>query len=446
MHLCAAGEVGGEERGASAAAEVTGEVGEAGDLVGFAGGDTDVVERADGDEDEGEADDLEHAPEGDGAEGGVEVETREVVDADGGDEVAEADHEAGIDFAKAAAGDEHHEHHDEACGREHHAGAFGGVAKKALEVLRDEHGRAEEHHAEDELEEDGGAEVTIFEELQVDDGVGMVPLPPGEDDECDGGEDGEGADHGVAEPVLFLALVEGEFETANAQGYEAQAHEVDLEVLCLLHAQLEVGWVFDDAVAEVERDEADGDVDEEDPVPVEVVGDPAAEGGADGGSDDDGHAVDGEGLATLFDGESVGQDGLLAGGEAAAACALQDARDDEKRKRICNAAEERTDGEERDAGHVEALAAEAVGEPAGDGQDDGAGDEIAGEDPGGFFGAGAERAGDVGQGDVGDGGVEDLHEGGEGDGERDRPWIMVGLPHCGYCRGHGRGCHISLLI
>ena len=81
-----------------------------------------------------------------------------------------------------------------------------------------------------------------------------------------------------------------------------------------------------------------------------------------------------------------------------------------------------------DAGHVEALAAHAVGEPAGDGQDDGARDEIAGEDPGGLFLAGAEGTGDVGKGDVGDGGVEDLHEGGESDGKRDGPRIVAGLP------------------
>ncbi len=48
-------EVGGEQGGASAAAEVAGEVGEAGDLVGLAGRDADVVECADGNEDEGEA-------------------------------------------------------------------------------------------------------------------------------------------------------------------------------------------------------------------------------------------------------------------------------------------------------------------------------------------------------------------------------------------------------
>jgi hypothetical protein len=117
------------------------------------------------------------------------------------------------------------------------------------------------------------------------------------------------------------------------------------------------------------------------------------------------------------------------------------------RGRVFAIPQERTDGEEGDAGHVEALATEAVGEPAGDGQDDGRGDEVAGEDPGRFFLACTERAGDVGQGDVGDGGVEDLHEGGQGDSEGDRPRIVVGLPNCGHGgRGHGCGCHISLLI
>ncbi len=144
------------------------------------------------------------------------------------------------------------------------------------------------------------------------------------------GDDGGDADHGVAEPVLLLALVEGELEAADADGDEAEADEVDLEVLCGLLAGVEVGRVLDHAVGEAEREEADGDVDEEDPVPVEVVGDPAAEGGADGGGDDDGHAVEGEGLAALVDGEGVGEDGLLAGGEAAAAGALEDAGDDEQ--------------------------------------------------------------------------------------------------------------------
>ncbi len=46
-----------------------------------------------------------------------------------GGEVAEGDHDAGIEFAEGAASDKHHKHHDEAGGREHHAGAFRGVAE-----------------------------------------------------------------------------------------------------------------------------------------------------------------------------------------------------------------------------------------------------------------------------------------------------------------------------
>src|ERR1700678_519177 len=213
----------------------------------------------------------------------------------------------------------------------------------------------------------------------------MVPLPEGEEDERGCGEDGEGEDHGIAEPVFFLALVEGELEASYAQCDQAEAHEVDPEALGLLFAEVECGWVFNHAVAEVEREKADGEIDEEDPVPVEVVGDPAAEGGADSGRDDDGHSIDGDGLATFFYGEGVGEDGLLAGGEAAAACALHDAGEDEEGECWGDAAEERADGEDGDAGHVKALAAEAVGEPAGDGEYDCAGDEIAGENPGGFF-------------------------------------------------------------
>ena len=134
-------------------------------------------------------------------------------------------------------------------------------------------------------------------------------------------------DHGVAEPVLLLALVEHELQAADADRDQAEAHEVDLGSLALL-LRFQIRRVFDHAVAQVERQQADGQVDEEDPVPVEVVGDPAAERGADGRRDDDGHAVDGEGLAALFDGEGVGEDGLLAGREAAAAEALQDAGED----------------------------------------------------------------------------------------------------------------------
>ena len=78
-----------------------------------------------------------------------------------------------------------------------------------------------------------------------------------------------------------------------------------------------------------EREQADRHVDEKDPAPAEIVGDPAAERGPDGGRDDHGHAVNGEGHAALFAGKRVGEDGLFAGLQSAAARALQHAEEDQ---------------------------------------------------------------------------------------------------------------------
>ena len=105
-----------------------------------------------------------------------------------------------------------------------------------------------------------------------------------------------------------------------------------------------------------------------------------------------------------------------------------------------DAAEERGDGEEGDAGHVVGLAAEDAGEPGGHGEDDGVGDEVGGEDPGDFVVGAAETSGDVGEGDVGDGGVEQLHEGGEGDGEGDDPGVDEGAGFCCGCGFRLRRC------
>ena len=75
-------------------------------------------------------------------------------------------------------------------------------------------------------------------------------------------------------------------------------------------------------------------------MPVEVVGNPAAEGGTDGGRDDDRHAVHGERLTAFFDGECIGEDGLLGRLKTAAACALQDAGENQNWKTGRDAAEE----------------------------------------------------------------------------------------------------------
>ena len=266
---------------------------------------------------------------------------------------------------------------------------------------------------------------------------------PEKERKSDDGDDEEGDDEAGAEPVVFLSLVEHDLEGADGDDEQAEAPVVD--AFFTLADFGEVGRVFDQAVGEDEGDDADRDIEEEDPTPGIVVDDPAADGGTEDGRGDDGDSIDGEGHAAFLRREGVGEDGLLAGLESAAGCALKDSKEDEHAKSGGDAAEKRCDGEKKDAGHVKALASHTVGNPAGDGQDHGVGDEIAGQDPGGFFGACAERSADVGHGDVGDGGVEGLHEGGKGDGDGDGPGVGARAPGLVKCCCRCSGGHALVL-
>ncbi len=213
---------------------------------------------------------------------------------------------------------------------------------------------------------------------------------------------------------------------SQAQGYEAETDVVDFGFAEF--AAMEIWRVLNQARGEQQRDDSDRDVDEENPAPGEVVGDPSAEGGADGGSGDNGDAVDGEGHAAFGGRESVGEDGLFAGLEAASASALQHAADDERGQVWRESAEERTDGEQRHAAHVEILAADDGGEPAAQRQHDGIRYKIGSEDPGALVLSGGEAAGDVRQGDVGDGSVEYFHESRQRHGDGDDPRIYCRTP------------------
>ena len=138
-----------------------------------------------------------------------------------------------------------------------------------------------------------------------------------------------------------LAFVEDDFEGGEADGDEGEADAVDVE----LHAGAKALGFFGEALdgevlgvsendaGEESAADADGDVDVEDPAPGVVVGDPAAEGGAEDGRAHDGDGVDGHGHAALVAGKEVGQNRLHGGLEATASEALQDSEDDEQAER-----------------------------------------------------------------------------------------------------------------
>ena len=138
---------------------------------------------------------------------------------------------------------------------------------------------------------------------------------------------------------------------------QSQTDEVDLQALLqgLAH---QVRWVLHQRGRHQYAQDADRNIDEEDPAPREVVRDPASQRRADDGRHNDAHAVHGHGHALLFLLEAFYQDGLRDGLQTAAAGALDHAEQDQQEKIGRDAARERAQREEDDATDIQPLAPE----------------------------------------------------------------------------------------
>ena len=357
---------------------------------------------------------------------GGESEAGVIPHGNGENNVARENHGFYADFGQDFYHDGRENHDDHGARTQDETGIRGGVAVEALQDLRNQDGRAEERESKQEIVEIGDGEIAFAEKAQLHDGIGMAPLSDGGDKQSGDGDGEEDDDEITFEPVFGLAAVENDFQASESESDKEDAEAVDFEFAVAAGGfdfARELGRVGDELARQQERDDADRDVDEKDPAPAPIVGDPSTERRANGGGGDDGHAVESEGGGALLRREGVDQDGLLDRGEAATADSLENAEEDKEREAGSDAAEERAYGKEEHADHVIAFAAKDAAEPGGKGEDNGVGNEVAGEDPGAFVIADGEAAGDVGEGDVGDGGVEELHEGGQRDRECDDPGI-----------------------
>jgi hypothetical protein len=271
------------------------------------------------------------------------------------------------------------------------------------------------------------------------DGVAGAELVPPEGNETHDGQHCEKGDPVGGEPVFLLAFVEDDLKRAHGDGEHADAPDVHSDP-----GFTEVGRVKNEETRHDEGQDADGDVDVEDPAPAIAVGEPASEDGPEHGSHDDAESPEGHGLAALLGAEGFEHDGLRDGLERAAGSALDEAEDDEERKARREAAKKRRRRETGDRPDEQALAAELPGEPAGDGQNDGVGDEVGGERPGDLVHGGGKASGDVGKRDVDHRGVEDLHKGGQHYGDGDNPRVDFGYSGSfgrHPCPHNGTGAH-----
>ena len=173
-----------------------------------------------------------------------------------------------------------------------------------------------------------------------------------------------------------------------------------------------VARLLDGAARDRQADEAEREVDEEDPAPVEAAGERAADERADGEGGADRGAVGGERLAALLRlRERLREQGERDGEHDRRADALCGTRGVQHHDVRGRRAHERRDGEDREADGEQAATTEAVGQRAGRQHDGGERERVGVDDPLQAGEAGVEVGGDVGERGVDDRDVEHEHRG-----------------------------------
>ena len=158
------------------------------------------------------------------------------------------------------------------------------------------------------------------------------------------------------EPVVALPFIEDHLQRSEAERDEAETRVVNASLTEL--AALEVGRILNKPRRQQERKNADRNIDEENPAPGKVVGDPTAEGRTDGRRHHHRDAINGKCHAPLRRLESVSQNSLLARLQASTARPLKNAKDDQHGEVGRETAQKRADRKQGNAAHVEPLAAD----------------------------------------------------------------------------------------
>ena len=211
--------------------------------------------------------------------------------------------------------------------------------------------------------------------------------------------------------------------------------------------EAEAGLVLDQARRSVGGGDADRQVDHEDPVPADRLGEDAAEQQADRAARRGDEAVDADRFRLLArlrehrhdhaQDHRRGERAADAGEEAAA---------DQHRLVLGDGAEQRGGDEDRETDQEHLALAEQVAKPAGQQQQAAEGDQVGVDDPGQAALGEAEAVLNRRQGDVDDRYVEDDHQHPRAEDVEGEPAVVLRLRHVGHLIIWFRKTTTSLLI
>ena len=279
-----------DERNADAAAEIAGLVEQGRSLAVTVRRHADISRRVGRNEQERQGAHLHRPVEGDVVERGVRRQPRL-------QEQPVADHDEAADqqpfwWHKAAANEanrRHDQNRAEAAGKQGKTGGLRVIAKQRLGELREQLDRAQQDEADKEQQGAADSEVADLEQPDVDHWTRMVPFPHREQAERDGRDGEQAEDERGGEAVILLELIEKHLQGAKTKRHQTEPQIVELQAL----AQ-QLFAVFDQCFRlthenrnQHKGDQPDRQVNQENPVPGEVIGEPAADQRAGGGGDDD---------------------------------------------------------------------------------------------------------------------------------------------------------------
>ena len=201
------------------------------------------------------------------------------------------------------------------------------------------------------------ATVLVRKQPEAHERLRVPELPADKAGEEGQGDDGE-ADRPPGEPTFLPRLRDRVDKGGEACGDERCARKVES-----LHTG--VAALVEQDRRENDREYSDGDVDEEDPLPAEGVGEDPAHENSRGGAEAADCAPDAERdvpLAAFM--ERRGEDGECCRSDDRRAEPLEGTRRDERRLRPGEAGEERREGEDDEAAQEDPSATEEVGRAA----------------------------------------------------------------------------------
>ena len=310
-----------------------------------------------------------------------------------------------------------------------------GIADHVLQIRRGHRHGGEQHQAHHRHEDAAADEIPVLEHRKLDERfVGRERMRE-EIIKAGDRDDDLGDDFVGFQPAELLAAVERDLHRADADRERCESEPVEAQIA------VSFGLVHEDHQAEHGED-AERQVDEEHPMPGIGLGEPGAQRRPHDRAHHHAHAPDRHRLGALVQRIGVQHHRLRQRHQRRAEHALQQAKQHHLVDVLRQPAQHRGDGKAARAQDEDALAAEAVGDPAHRRGHDRRGDDVGGQHPVDLVLRRRKAALHVGQRDIGDGGVQRLHDG-RGHGA-DRHHVAAQAGNSNGCRSHRAHGRISL--